>query len=46
MGAECSLVKEALKECNYNVYAASRRVRITRLVTRYRMKRHGIAVRT
>ncbi len=42
--AERALINEALKKCGHNVSAASRRLGITRMAMRYRMKRHGIVV--
>lgn len=42
--AERALISEALKQCRDNVSAASRRLGITRMAMRYRMKRHGIDV--
>jgi two-component system response regulator AtoC len=40
--AERVLILEALKQCGSNVSAASRRLGITRMAMRYRMKQHDI----
>lgn len=40
--AERALIIQALKQCENNVSAASRRLGITRMAMRYRMKRHSI----